>query len=93
MRYADALVAVDRALALNSDDANAWLTKGHALLKLDRYEESISASDRAVAINPIPVIVTAAQQTKSAALQGLKLHDEPLTVPQPQSFWTRFWGE
>ena len=39
-RFQEALVALDQALALDSNNVAAWSLKGLALEHLDRYEEA-----------------------------------------------------
>lgn len=88
-RYEEALSAFDHASPLDTNGAISFI-KGVTLQKLKRYEESICECDKALAINPT---LTIAQSTKSFSLQELKRHEAALSVRQPQSFWTRFWGK
>ncbi len=48
----EALVAYDRALALDPHSAWAWARKGRTLRLLGRYDEALAAYDRALALNP-----------------------------------------
>ena len=47
-RYDEALVAYDRALALEPELDNAWYGRGNVLRELKRYDEAIEAYDRAL---------------------------------------------
>ncbi|MBI4189704.1 MAG: tetratricopeptide repeat protein, partial [Betaproteobacteria bacterium] len=40
-RYKEAILAYERALAIDPNDATAWNNKGAALLHLKRYEEAM----------------------------------------------------
>lgn len=50
--YEEALVALDCALALDPNDADAWSNKGTELGSLGRYEEALTTFDRALALDP-----------------------------------------
>ena len=47
-----ALAAYDRALALDPNDAGAWINKGTALWGLKRFEDAVDAYDKALAVDP-----------------------------------------
>jgi serine/threonine protein kinase len=51
-RYAEALIAFNYALALDSNFAYAYNGKGLVLYHLKRYPETLAALDRALALNP-----------------------------------------
>ena len=51
-RYADAIAAFERALALSAEDAATLFNLGFALQKVGRHEEAISRLSRAVELNP-----------------------------------------
>ena len=46
-----ALSIFDQLLAIEPNNAKAWQMKGHALHKLERYEEELAALDRSYSIN------------------------------------------
>jgi tetratricopeptide (TPR) repeat protein len=74
-RHAEALVAADRAIALDGQTAETWNIKGKALRSLRRHEEALSVFDRALAINPN---VAAYWSNKGAALLSLHRYEEAL---------------
>jgi len=47
-RFEEAVQNSDMALELNSRDAAAWANKARFLMALERYEEAISACDKAL---------------------------------------------
>ena len=51
-RYADAIAAFERALALSGEDAATLFNLGFALQKVGRHEEAIGRLSRAVELNP-----------------------------------------
>jgi hydroxyacylglutathione hydrolase len=51
-RCEESLVLLDKVLAQESDNLYALTAKGHAMLGLGQYLESIPYFDRALAINP-----------------------------------------
>ncbi len=48
----DAINCYNEALKLNPSLARAWCSKGYALIKLKKYEESHACLDEALRINP-----------------------------------------
>lgn len=74
-RYEECLLACNRALALDPNDAAAWNNKGSALRKLKSYVEAIQAYDRALAINPN---LAAVWSCKGSAFADLKRHEEAI---------------
>jgi protein O-GlcNAc transferase len=52
LRYADALAAVDRALALKADAPEAWNLRGELLMALCRQVEGIASYRRSLALRP-----------------------------------------
>ncbi len=52
-RLEEALVAYDRALALDPLSSLAWYGKGNLLLDLERHEEAIAAYDHALTSDPM----------------------------------------
>jgi tetratricopeptide (TPR) repeat protein len=50
--YEEAILAFDKAIQLNPNNAHAHCNKGIALGNLQRYEEAILAFDRAIQLNP-----------------------------------------
>jgi tetratricopeptide (TPR) repeat protein len=51
IRYSEALAAVERALELDENNAEAWYLKGTCWGMLARYEEALAAFERALAVN------------------------------------------
>ncbi len=51
-RFADALAALDRALALQSNFPDAWNTRGLILQNLERFEEAVTSFERAIRLRP-----------------------------------------
>ena len=51
-RYEKALDAYDKALAVKSDLAEAWLGRGIIFCDLGRYDEAFAAYDKALALKP-----------------------------------------
>ena len=51
-RCEEAIEILDQILAQKPDDVHALTAKGHALLGLQKYDESIRYFDDALAINP-----------------------------------------
>ena len=88
-RFEDALSAFDHASSLDARGGVSFI-KGFTLLQLKRYQESISMCDQALAANPG---LAAAQQTKNAALEAIKIRGETSTARQPASLWQKFWGK
>ena len=50
--YELALIALDKAIDLKPDDANAWTNKGVALESLGRHEEALDTFNKAIALKP-----------------------------------------
>ncbi len=76
-RHADALVAFDRAVALDSDFALAWASKANALNALGRYEEALAACETAVVLVPNSAF---AWNNKGVALFNLRRYPEALAA-------------
>ncbi len=76
-KYEEALVAYDRAIALNPTFAAAYFNKGCALDALKRYEEALTAYDRAIALNPTFAL---AYNNKGNTLNSLQRYDEALAA-------------
>ena len=51
-RYEEALVALDRAVTLDPDFADAWFNTGLALRHLERHQEALTALERACSLDP-----------------------------------------
>ncbi len=50
--YTEQLMAFDKALSLDPDNAGAWFNKGYALAGMRRYDEAIAAFDQVRVIEP-----------------------------------------
>lgn len=79
LRYADALVAFDRASQIPdpTDKERVWLNKGSCLLMLGREEEALDSFEQALAIQPTYV---KALTQKAAVLGGLGRVGEALAT-------------
>ena len=75
-KYTDAITYYDKALELNSTDANVLYNKALALENLGRVNEAITYYDKVLAINPNH---TYSLNNKGLALDGLGKHDEAIT--------------
>ena len=75
--YEAEIISYDRALALNSDDHQAWYNRGVALSNLGRYEEAIASYDRALVIKPDKVEALSSQ---GIALRKLGQVEEAISV-------------
>ena len=51
-RFADAVTACDRAVALKPDYANAYFQRARCLARLSRFEEAAASYEKALALNP-----------------------------------------
>ena len=51
-RPTEAEALFNKALALKPDLAEAWLGRGNAFVKLERYDEAFADYDRALALKP-----------------------------------------
>ncbi|MCA3418267.1 MAG: tetratricopeptide repeat protein [Roseomonas sp.] len=51
-RYEDALISLDRAIALDPNRANTHKNRGVALTHMKRLKDSVAAFDRAIALDP-----------------------------------------
>jgi tetratricopeptide (TPR) repeat protein len=51
-RSAEALTALNQAIALNRESAEAWTIRGEAAWALERYDQAIIAFDKALQVNP-----------------------------------------
>jgi Flp pilus assembly protein TadD len=48
----EAITALDKAIDLKRNSAEAWSTRGAALCNLGRFEEGIASLDKALQIQP-----------------------------------------
>jgi tetratricopeptide (TPR) repeat protein len=74
-RYQDALGVVDRMLAINERNADAWAKKAWLLNQLERHSEALGPADRALSIDPN---IADAWNSSAWALCRLKRYDEAL---------------
>jgi eukaryotic-like serine/threonine-protein kinase len=51
-RSAEAIVAIDQAIARNRESAEAWTVRGEATWTLERYDQTIIALEKALQIDP-----------------------------------------
>ena len=51
-QYAEALIAFDKAIALNPSYCKAWNNRGNALSGMKRYADALASYDKAVALQP-----------------------------------------
>jgi tetratricopeptide (TPR) repeat protein len=73
--YNESTRASDKAIDLDSQDADAWDVRGIALYRLRKYNEAIQAYDRAIEINPNDAL---AWYNKGNALDDLGKYDEAI---------------
>jgi len=91
-RYAEALVAYDRAVALDPDFALAWASKAKTLNALRRYEEALAACETAIVLVPGSAF---AWNNKGVALFNLRRYPEAVSAyetavtcdPNSADFW------
>jgi len=51
-RHEAAVACYDRIIAMNGNDAPAWMLRGSSLYKLGQYQEALYSCDRATELNP-----------------------------------------
>jgi len=73
--YEDLIIQCSRALAIDQNNAWAWLNIGIALRSLKRYEDAIHAYNRALEIEPNDEITWL---NKGFALANLKYHEDAI---------------
>jgi tetratricopeptide (TPR) repeat protein len=56
-RYTEAIVKIDKALALNAKDADATNARGWALQEMGKLEESLLYYRKSIAIDPNPIVI------------------------------------
>jgi tetratricopeptide (TPR) repeat protein len=74
-RFTDAVAKLDRALALDESQFDAWLLRGHALLFDRDALKALAAYDRALTLKPSDV---AASRGRAIALASLDRRDEAI---------------
>ncbi len=77
--FEEALLAYERAIAIDPNFAAAYIGKGVALRNLKRYDEALLAHDRAMQIDPGDA---AAYNNKSLVLNDLRRYRESLIFSQ-----------
>jgi Flp pilus assembly protein TadD len=74
-RYAEALVPLERAIALRPDDLTAQVQRGMAMMRLDRHAEALASFDRALEIEPdLPEVLN----NRGICLHALGRYEEAL---------------
>lgn len=76
-RYREMLLACERALVIDKNNAASWNNKGVALLSLDHFGDAIEAFDEALSIDQSWL---KAARNKCRALLGLRRFDEMLVA-------------
>jgi tetratricopeptide (TPR) repeat protein len=90
-RCEEAIVVLDRIIAVQSDNAFALAARGHALLGMSKFEESLPYFDKALAID---LMLKEAQVFKGMALYFLGKFDEAMAIPAFKTeFVSRFKDE
>jgi tetratricopeptide (TPR) repeat protein len=74
-RDIDAIAHHKKAVALNSNNSEAWLSYGKTAFNLGRYDEAFTHYDKAISIKPD---YAEAWSNKGVTSQALKLHDEAI---------------
>ncbi len=89
-RYEEALASLDRAIAIDSTYASAWLWRGAWLLDLDRHEEAAEAYGRVgAAADPLIAAVAKVGIARALMRQGrpadavLRLESAAADYPRP----------
>jgi predicted O-linked N-acetylglucosamine transferase (SPINDLY family) len=77
-RFDEALTALDRAIALNSEYFDAYCGHGHVLQELRRYEAAVASYDEAIALDPDALRAHPAYSSRGFALKELKRLEEAL---------------
>jgi len=77
-RKEEALAALGRAIALNPDHFESYVTRGNVLLDLRRFQAAIADYDTAVALNPRHELCYLAYSSRGFALKELKRLAEAL---------------
>jgi tetratricopeptide (TPR) repeat protein len=78
------LVVVERAIRLNLDNVDNYITKGKALYDLKRYEQALTAYDHALQLNARG---QDAHRGKIHALLKLKRYKESLAALKQSLYW------
>jgi len=74
-KYELAIKAIEKAIELKPDYADAWYNKGVALKDLGRYDEALKANEKAIELKPDSA---GAWYNKGAILSNLGRYDEAL---------------
>ena len=77
-KYEEALASYDKAIEINSENADAWNYKGHALNALSRYEEALASYDKAIEINSDDNFGYGFLINKGMVLTSLKKYEDAL---------------
>jgi len=83
-RCEESIEILDQILEKQADNAYALTAKGHALLGMQKFDESLPYFDDALTINPD---IKEAQVFKGMALTFLGRHDEAMEI---ETFKTEF---
>ena len=84
-----AVIAYERAIALQPENANLWLQQGLALEQLGDYERALTAYEQAVTLNPENSFSLARQ---CAALNHLKEYEAALAACEAAFAGNNHWG-
>ncbi len=71
------LALIEKSIMGHPQNTDFWVTKGHLLIKLKRYEEALPALERATALKPD---LAEAWFLKCGVLYELKRYDEAITA-------------
>lgn len=77
--YKLALIALEKAIDLEPDNAKAWANKGAVLDKLTRYDEALEAIEKALKLQPNLIL---ALIKKSVTLINIGRYDEAIEIAQ-----------
>ncbi len=91
-KWGQAVNAFDKALALDSMNAEAWTSRGISLIELGRYQEAVNSLDKSLTLAPRYVL---AWSLKGWALNLLKQHQEAVEsldralalAPEEETAW------
>lgn len=77
-KYDETIQALDKALELDSQNANSWYYKGKALYSLGRYDEALHAYNKVIELQPKSGEYVDAWYNKGVTLRKLNRCDEAL---------------
>ncbi len=89
-KYAEAVVAYDKAIQIKPDSFPLWFFKGNALYELQRYQEAVAAYDETIKLAPD---FAQAWQDRGEALTQLKQYTEAIASYDKAITIDKFWQD